>query len=559
MIKAPQVNQVNEFKEIANNFANPLEIVREAISNSFDAKATEIHLIFDVINHYGEELFRVRIKDNGKGMNEKELESFFDLGNSTRIGDNECIGEKGHGTKVYFHSRQIKIRTIKDSVCINAIMNDIYIQLNQDKIPSYEYDSSIVENENNGTEIEIIGYNLNKYSAFKHETIKDYILWRTKFGSIDKEFGINLFNGNKIYLKGLDSNETEELTFGHIFPNESEGPSALFDRYSNEAPDYFCKRWEEKGVLPNFPHINYQAVFYVEGKYIKYQYNNMLRRQGYRAPDGSYTIQERYGLWLCKDFIPIQRKNEWIVTKGSEYTKFHAFFNCQKFKLTANRGSVEATTPEVFSDIEDIVKKIYNRITNSEEYAVLDWLQGEAKGYDTVKKEKDEYARRKRNALRQKVSEFKGVKLYEPQLESGVHALLMQLSILSPDLFPFDMIDYNTNTGIDILVKEKNNLTVDQSRIYYIELKNYLDKSFNHSFEYLYSIVCWDTRLSDGDEIIDIQHKKRVLRIVNPQNENDYTRFYLDELRNERRIVVYVLKDYLKEKLNIDFRPRLGN
>ena len=34
----PQVDQTREFLEIANDFANPLDLVREAISNSYDAK-----------------------------------------------------------------------------------------------------------------------------------------------------------------------------------------------------------------------------------------------------------------------------------------------------------------------------------------------------------------------------------------------------------------------------------------------------------------------------------------------------------------------------------------
>jgi len=556
MKKTPKVNQVNEFKEIANNFANPLEIVREAISNSIDANANEIHLQFDIVNHFGEDLFQVTIKDNGAGMTEHELENFFDLGNSSKSGDQDAIGEKGHGTKVYFHSKQVKLVTIKDGKKIEAQMNDIYRCLNQNIIPEYEYEIyDTKSDEKNGCEIVIIGYNLNKFSMFKHELLKDYILWKTKFGAVDKEFGITKYNDFKIFLKGLDVEEPEPIKFGHIFPNESENADKLFDQYFNEAPDYFCKRWEETGSLPNFPHIKYQAIFYVEGKYVKYSSNKMIRRQGHQAPDGAYTIQERYGLWLCKDFIPIQRKNEWIVTKGSEYTKFHAFFNCQNFKLTANRGSVEATTPEILNDIENKVKEIYLGISNSEDYSILEWLQGEAKGYVTVKKEKDEYKRRKKYALKQRYAEYKGVKLYEPQLESGVHALLVQLSILEPDLFPFEMIDYNTNTGIDILVKEKNDLSVDQSRIYYIELKNYLDKNFNHSFEYLHSIVCWDTRLLDGDEVIDIQKKKRTFKIINAENSEDYTRYFLD-YGDEDKIKVYVLKDYLKEKLNIEFRPR---
>ena len=551
--KTPKVNEVNEFKEIANNFANPLEIVREAISNSIDAKATDIHLLFDAITLDGEIQSRVIIKDNGVGMNESELETFFDLGNSPKIGNNSAIGEKGHGTKVYFHSKQIRLKTFKNNNCIEAIMKDIYKNLNQNKIPPYEYESYKPDIEGIGTEIEVIGFNLNKFGPFNQESLKDYILWRTKFGAIDKVFGIETFNDCKVHLKGLDVEEPETINFGHIFPVENGNADKLFDLYGNNAPDYFCKKWEEEGSLINFPHIKYQAVFYVEGKYVKYDYNKMLRRQGYAAPKGAYTIQDRYGLWLCKDFIPIQRKNEWIVSKGSEYTKFHAFFNCQGFKLTANRGSVEATNPEILSDIKNIVERLYQKITTSEEYAALDWLQGEAKGYDTVEKEKKEYERRKKNAIKNKIAEFKDVKLFEPQLESGVHALLMQLSILEPSLFPFEMIDYNTNTGIDILVKEKNKLTVDQSRIFYVELKNILDKNFNHSFEYLQSIVCWDTNIQDGDEVIDIQNKKRTLRISNPDKEGDHTRYFLDDPKDDRKIEVYVLKNYLKEKLNLEF------
>ena len=29
----------------------------------------------------------------------------------------------------------------------------------------------------------------------------------------------------------------------------------------------------------------------------------MVRRQGYAAPPGAYKVAERYGIWVCKDFI----------------------------------------------------------------------------------------------------------------------------------------------------------------------------------------------------------------------------------------------------------------
>jgi hypothetical protein len=44
----PAVNAEAEFFETLNDFGNPLEILREAISNAIDAEATEMEILFDV-------------------------------------------------------------------------------------------------------------------------------------------------------------------------------------------------------------------------------------------------------------------------------------------------------------------------------------------------------------------------------------------------------------------------------------------------------------------------------------------------------------------------------
>jgi len=555
-IRTPEVNQANEFKEIANDFTNPLELIREAISNSFDAKSKNIHLLFNVENIDGEDTFKIVIRDDGDGMDVKDLKNFFDLGNSSRRNDPNSIGEKGHGTKVYFNSKRLIVRSRKKGEGIKAEMKNIFQSLNKGEIPSYEFDKEDIDFDQ-GTEITIVGYNQSRYSLFTHSQIRDYIIWKTKFGSIEKEFDVLDNLDVKIKFKGLDEKLPETITFGHIFPKESPKIDKLLELHSNEAPDHFCKKWIKTGNLPNFPHVNFQAVFFVEGRAVKYSYNPMIRRQGYTAPEGAYTIQDRYGLWLCKDYIPIQAKNDWIISKGYEFTRFHAFFNCQNFKLTANRGSVENTTHEYMKDIELVVKRLYDEILESDEYSILDWLESEVKGYSSKEKERREYERRKKNTYRQNLAFYKGTKLIQPELESGVYALMVQLNILEPDLFPFEIVDYNTNTGIDILVKEKNNHTLENSRFFYVELKNILEKKFNHSFDYIHSIICWDTNAKDGDEIEDLTGNKRVLKIINPEYEGDFTRFLLDEKRSDRKIVIYVLKDFLKEKLGIEFRPRL--
>ena len=117
----PKVNETQEFIEIAFDFSNPLDLVREAISNSFDAKATEMTMIFETIKKCGRKKFRIILEDNGSGMDLDGLQSFFDLGNSLSRDDDEKIGEKGHGTKVYINCDSIEVETKKEGVRYIAV------------------------------------------------------------------------------------------------------------------------------------------------------------------------------------------------------------------------------------------------------------------------------------------------------------------------------------------------------------------------------------------------------------------------------------------------------
>ena len=69
----PAVDAAQEFIEIANDFSNPLDLVREAISNSYDVKARSIEITFEVIKEYGESVLRIVLADNGSGMTGKQL------------------------------------------------------------------------------------------------------------------------------------------------------------------------------------------------------------------------------------------------------------------------------------------------------------------------------------------------------------------------------------------------------------------------------------------------------------------------------------------------------
>ncbi|WP_195603681.1 ATP-binding protein [Clostridium tyrobutyricum] len=562
-IITPKVDETQEFIEIAFDFSNPLDLVREAISNAFDAGANEISISFSVKSIYGEKILIIEIKDNGQGMDMDGLRSFFDLGNSLRRGDDKTIGEKGHGTKVYFNSKKIEVKTIKDSHVYYASMDEPSRKLFDREIPLVNVKiDDIEENKKNGTFLTITGYNNNRRDKFTHQNLKDYIMWFTKMGSIEQEFGIIKNSSVTIKLKGIDESEFETLSFGHFFPKDSKKVSDLFEDYLVQAPKRYCKKLIKTGNLKNFPEIKYQAVFCIEGTKVKYDYNPMIRRSGYNAPPGAYTVQDRYGLWVCKDYMPIQRKNEWITQKGSEYTKFHAFINCQDLKLTANRGSVDNTPSEILQDLKEVVVKFYNEITQSSEWKDIAWLESEVDAYNTVEKEKKDFKWRIDKINHANVAIYKGIKLIEPKRESGVFTLYLQLETLDKSIFPFTVIDYDTHSGIDVIVKEKNSIPIKSSKLYYVEFKNFLEKQFNHSFENLHSIICWDidsNNLKNGDEVTDIGDERRTLKIIPPANSNDYTRYYLDHIRSNRKIEIFVLKDYLKQKYNIQFRPRLEN
>src|SRR5579862_7006226 len=155
----PQVDQAQEFIEIANDFSNALDLVREAISNAFDAKARKIEIEFDVIKKYGESILQITITDDGTGMDRSGLQSFFDLGNSLRRGDYTAIGEKGHGTKVYFNSSEIRVQTTQGNRTCKATMSDPYRKLFDREIPTVTVEEEETPGVASGTTIIILGYN----------------------------------------------------------------------------------------------------------------------------------------------------------------------------------------------------------------------------------------------------------------------------------------------------------------------------------------------------------------------------------------------------------------
>ena len=157
----------------------------------------------------------------------------------------------------------------------------------------------------------------------------------------------------------------ELLCSGHPFPKENYNINKLFDTYGEIAADYYVKKYVyAEQSLETMPEVKYDVVIYFEGDEAKRAYNPMIRERRNNS-SGRYKVSDRYGLWLCKDFVPIQRINEWITSFGTgsnSYGLLHGFINCQKLKLTANRGTIANTNAKIISELKKAVQDSFSNI-----------------------------------------------------------------------------------------------------------------------------------------------------------------------------------------------------
>jgi len=295
----PRVNEAREFLEIAKDFKDPKEIIREALSNSWDAGASKATLRFDLVQVPGtyRKKIVVSISDDGEGMsstkrgesNTSEIEDFFNLGDSHK--PYGAIGTKGHGTKIYYKSSGISVDAWKNGKHIHAESEvPPWQTLRKGIVPTYKYDEDIADGK--GTQIVVDGFE-GKQSEFKFdslETLAQYILWYTVVGSFGQYFGSP--KRMDVELKPANSPIPTPIPipFGFKFPNEN------LD-LSNGSSNY-CKIFGPKTIECGRTRGEIPVTINVIGA--------ILGEENRGAIPHTY---EMMGLWLCKDFIRVERNN----------------------------------------------------------------------------------------------------------------------------------------------------------------------------------------------------------------------------------------------------------
>jgi hypothetical protein len=421
---------------------------------------------------------------------------------------------------------------------------------------------SLLDEATSGTVVEVIGYDNNNWNAFAHTPLIDYIQWFTAWGRIHSAWGETLPFPCTLSVRGVGQQTTEQIPYGHPFPKENFDFKELQRMDDRRPENYFVRRWVSEPIkVEGFPDHEFSVVFSVEGDSAKRDQNLMLKRVGrpekkpFSYESARYTVSDRYGIYVCRDYIPIERKNERFADR-SEWTKWHAFINCQSFNLTANRSSVENTPAtlleSIYKSAEDYIVKY---ILESEEYEEFARRIALEEGRRKAEREKKDVVRRFKAyqmKTRFKVSAgSKTLEFLEPRTEQGVLWLLGQLVGLWPEHFKWlKVVDLDSHFGYDLLILRRHHLTGTEDPEF-VELKYNLRDSadFNHSFDYLNSIVCWETSLHEDEELTDIREHSRVFKIARPNEERQSTRYFLNNPGGGLNIEVVVLRKYLEEVL----------
>ena len=499
----PVVKDISLYKEIAKNIINPLEVIREAISNSVDASAT--HIIIDIYrNENG--LFCIKFKDNGNGMDIREISSFFNLGDSKK--DIRKIGEKGLGTKTFFGSEKISVETQKNN-CKRYIaeMNKPWEMLRQNIVPTYNVKEVDMVNDDNGTIVIIEGYLLDSpEKIFNFETIRDYILWFTAGGSFKSLFAsfpeLNNYVNNmqvtpRIFINDYVQNINEEIAGAHQFCQPQENPDEDINEKIYKKSINYCRHFGP-----------YHRSTNIDGEYISFQMYGTI--SGYNCRKSICKLKQcerikgRFGIYLAKDFIPITKARGVINEWNNE--NFHILINSQNFELTADRNNI--------SNIEDKkIKWIFSTIKKIIETDVLPIVEA---GYMRMRRQEELiykiYEKNKvlnariNNCNKLRKLNIEGVSLNRiPDNEAQVVlllAILLSKSEFKTYIKEIDSIShYSHQSTTDLICLDK------QGQVILVEVEFLISNIFRHEhpIDTFNCIVCWkiDMEVNERKTLID--------------------------------------------------------
>jgi hypothetical protein len=470
---------IEVIKEIIENRNHPLDIIREALSNScsreVDASYFKITIFHD--SNYG---WSMVFEDDGIGMDftgtrepekQSRLDRFLNLAYSG-VGGHEAdeFGFKGLGSKLMYFCRKLDIETKpRDGYSFKVVINEPYDKLIKHKKPVSPKPvifKNIPVGFGNGTVISVYGYDGGrKYPEYEDpEKLMSYLLFRTLIGNTKPE---RLKEGfPKIILKTPAIPELE-LDIG--FP------------------------WIKK----EGGHVEGQKIGTIKGPIAISKSNKsgegvtITLKGGYASKPGEFNMNDE-GVLKSKGVGLVY---SW---KGLPYFNMDFdFYKPQGFKLSYAqcRFVVECDDIETDMSISKIVsskskqrlfasalKEGYKKIMETDDYK--DWVKFLSEQEIRVVSESLNHRRQQLLGKDQEWVYYKDNLLFKkPEDEHDVHILLWKLEGMEAMPFQyFRTLEHTAQKEIDIIAEyqEKDSTELKEFASVEIEyiLENYTDRNY---------------------------------------------------------------------------------
>lgn len=626
-----KIDQRNLVRELANNKVDALELLREALSNARDHAASNVW-IRTTRGAPPTHSIDIVIVNDGEGMTSDHLEAFWGVSSSFKPNSSLPIGYKGHGTKLFFASRRLSVATRREGETAwnltsldNPLESDLR-SVDQTELGADHLLASTLREvalfDKTGVAILVEGCQFRDTERFlSRRAIESYCDWFTVIGDVRSGlFKTRADFHNAVHerqdLSRLRVNEASlepltvhlringELKFFPIGfgPNK---PAAQFllpwkedvqhwerlnlpgmAAYGHRFADHHEAERGARRVRDDLTALcltspdsfmddsPYSFVIRVEGQ--RRQLQSYL--EGSRQPvGGEYEFDERFGLWLCKDFIPVVSRNDLLqlaLFRATEKVKkrlrfdlsrtrfWQVFVNHQALVLTANRNGMA----NIREHEDKIVSMIAERIAEAlKEDSFREWIENlqQAVVHGRRSKEIDAMNERvnhvtqwfKQSSNDIEPTQLEGLELLEddaslriPKPSNEQEVFHFYTLVSGRFKVPLRVIEYDTRLGVDAIAQVVDPALFDTQKAYArVEFKYQVqgNRALGHFFEAIDAIICW-TVASSGQlpEAGDDPNTGTLQKRTKPRlasRLDSYEVVYLDAKKQTRVIPVLVL------------------
>jgi hypothetical protein len=627
-----KIDRRNLVRELANNKVDALEMIREALSNARDHGAASVW-VRSVRGAPPTHSIDVFILNDGEGLDTAQLEAFWGVSTSVKPPGQGAIGYKGHGTKLFFASRRLSVASRRDGEAswnLTTLDNPLESADTDVEQTTLSAEHRLAKEladvgllGRTGVAILVEGCQFRDApERFMHRRpIESYCDWFTVVGDVRSgvfqnraEFHDAIHLKKELSRLRVHESPLIPMTI-HLRVNGEDRYHPLGFGPNKPASQFLvpwkedAQRWEKTNPgMAAFGHrfadhheaergsrrvrddltalcltpadsfmdeSPYAVVLRVEGQRRQLQWY----LEGSRQPvGGEYEFDERFGLWLCKDFVPVVQRNDLLeiaLTRATEKVKkrlrfdlsrkrfWQVFVNHQALVLTANRNGMA----NVREHEERIVNLVSDRIAVAlKEDSFREWIENLQQSVVHGKRSKEIDAMTERVDV---VTQWfkKGVNEVEPTQAEGLEKLDEDASLRLPkpqneqEVFhlytilsgryhvPLRVIEYDTRLGVDAIAQVIDRKLFDSPKAYArLEFKYQLqgNRAVGHFFDAIDAFVCWNVPSSGplpeaGDDPFTGTLRKRVKPRLS-SGLDAYEVEYVDSKDQPRVLPVLVLE-----------------